>query len=231
MLLLDAGLTGQDGTDSLRPVNFTGCSSCTTASSQCSQPWHRVVLALLAHRPGICPPGFGAVADVHSPWQHLPASRAAPALLFHTHGQGLEALGLSPVVVPGAALAASSPLQGRSSSLPPVSSLVQNRPVPDCLFATSWHPAAAGTVPFCPATSEAPALSGCRGTAWVPCALPMMQLLCGPGPLAAQWGPALPLPVSLRLGPGLCPHLPLQTPRLWLACAHVKAPQRSPKVG
>lgn len=115
---------------------------------------------------GLCPPGFGAVAGVHSPGQHSPASRAAPALLFHTHGRGLEAVGLSPVVVPGAALAASSPLQARSSSLPPVSSLVLNRPVPACLFATSWHPAA----PSCPAPVR-PLLSvgGC-GTAWVPCA-------------------------------------------------------------
>lgn len=46
VLLQDAGLTGQDSTDSLKPVNFTGCSSCTTASSQCSQPWHRSRLLL-----------------------------------------------------------------------------------------------------------------------------------------------------------------------------------------
>lgn len=43
-------------------------------------------------------------------------------------------------------------IQPPASSLPPpVSSRALNRPVPHCLFATSWHPAAPGTVPFCPA--------------------------------------------------------------------------------
>lgn len=60
VLFPDAGLTGQDGMDSLRPVNFSGCSPCTTASLLCSQPWHIVVLAPLAHpRPGLCPGVWG----------------------------------------------------------------------------------------------------------------------------------------------------------------------------
>ncbi|KAJ7399329.1 Syntaxin-1A [Pitangus sulphuratus] len=35
--------------------------------------------------------------------------------------------------------------------LPPVSNQLLSRPVPDCRFATSWHPPAPGTVPFCSA--------------------------------------------------------------------------------
>lgn len=173
------------------------------------------------------------MADVHSPWQHSPASRAAPALLFHTNGQGLEAVGLSPVVVPGAALVASSPLPARSSSLPPpVSSLALNRPVPACLSATSWH-CCSWHCALLPSHPVRHLLSvGSCGTAWVPCALCYAHDTDAAAvgvPLAAQGGPVLPLPVSLRLGTGLCPHLPLETPGLWLACAHAKAPQRSPK--
>lgn len=152
VLLLDAGLTGQDGMGSLQASKFhwllTLQHSLITVLSALA---HGGPDSLLPTRPGLCPAGFGAVADVCRPWQLSPASRAAPDLLFHTHGWGLEAVGLSPVVVPEAALGASSPLQMRSSSLPPVSNLVLNRPLPDCLFATSWHPAAPGTVPFCPA--------------------------------------------------------------------------------
>lgn len=72
---------------------------------------------------------------------------------------------------------------------------------------------------------------GSCGTAWAPRALCHARdtaAAAGGVSLAAQGGPVLPLPVCLRLGPGLCPHLPLQTPGLWLACAHAKAPQGSP---
>lgn len=145
VLLLDTGLTGQDGMGSLKASKFHWLLTLQHSLI--------TVLSALAHGgPGsCCPPRFGAVADVHSPWQHSPASRAAPDLLFHTRGWGLEAVGLFPAVVPETALAASSPLQTRSRNLPPVSNPVLNRPLPDCLFSTSWHPAAAGTVPFCPA--------------------------------------------------------------------------------
>lgn len=64
---------------------------------------------------------------------------------------------------------------------------------------------------------------GSCGTAWVPCALCHAH---GTAAVGSHW--QLPMPVCLRLGAGLCPHLPLQTPGLWLACAHAKAPQESP---
>lgn len=198
VLLLVAGLTGQDGTDSPRPVNFPGCSSCSTASGSALSPGTRCPGSSCAQA-GLCLPGFGALADVLSPWQHSPASRAAPALLFHTHGRGLEAVGLSPVVVPGAALAASSPLPARSSSLPPpVSSLALNRPVPACLFATSWH-CCSWHRALLPSHPVRHLLSvGSCGTAWVPCALCCAHDTDAAAvgvSLAAQGGPVLPLPV------------------------------------
>lgn len=78
-----------------------------------------------------------------------------PASLLHIW-LGLEAAKLSPVVVPGAALIASTPLLAKRSSLPPPWSYkFLSRAVPDFPFhlsTTSWHPPAPsglGTRPLC----------------------------------------------------------------------------------
>lgn len=122
------------------------------------QPWHTVALAPSARRPGLCLLGFGAGSDAHSPWQHLPGIRAASSLTSPRRHLwlGLEAAKLSPVVVPGAALVASTPLLAKRSSLPPPWSYkFLSRAVPDSPFhlsATSWHPPAPsslGTRPLC----------------------------------------------------------------------------------
>lgn len=163
VLLLDAGLTGQDGMGSLKASKFHWLLTLQHSLI--------TVLSALAHGgPGsCCPPRFGAVADVHGPWQHSPASRAAPDLLFHTSGWGLEAVGLFPAVVPETALAASSPLQTRSRNLPPVSNPVLNRPVPVFHILAPcccWYSALLPSHPVRHLLSV-----GCRGTTWVPCVL------------------------------------------------------------
>lgn len=109
-----------------------------------------------------------------------------PASLLHigTHGWGLDAVGLSPVMVPGAALVASTPLQVRSNSLPPsLSYQLLSWAVPDCpfhLFTTSWHLPTPVTSSWHSALLPAHPLGhpvrhphslGCSGSTWVPCAL------------------------------------------------------------
>lgn len=80
-------------------------------------------------------------------------------------------------------------IQPPASSLPPpVSSRALNRPVPHCLFATSWHPAAPGTVPFCPAIQRGTCSQwGAVGTTWVPCALCHAHGRCSCCEVQTQW--------------------------------------------
>lgn len=72
---------------------------------------HRVVLPHTVPRPGLWPVELEAGSDALSPLQHLPGSRAASRLTSPGRHPHLGAGGswVSPVVVPGAALTASTP--------------------------------------------------------------------------------------------------------------------------
>lgn len=183
-----AGLAEQEGTGTLRPGCFSGRSPCTKASSFCSQSQHTWPWLLLPPGLGSGHWGLGLALMPPAPGSACLGAELLPASLLHvgTRGWGLEAVGLSSShgMVPGAALVASTPLQARSSSLPPsLSYQLLSRAVPDCpshLVATSWHPPAPATSSWHSALLPAHPLGhpvrhphsvGCCGSSWVPCAL------------------------------------------------------------